>query len=187
MALLIYKKKIFLFLCKGLEEFCQLLRPFARALTFVGGDQYPTLSMMYPTVRHLFKNLDQMENELTNVDVIEMHKNLRESIISRWSDPEMVGWLASFLDSRFKELSAASPTTQREVLWELREKIELSNYTNNLPTTNKAPDTEMSSFFDDEIEFLSSSQLILKFKFISQFCKSLNMIWKTHIMKNIIP
>ncbi|CAG8765117.1 8930_t:CDS:2, partial [Ambispora leptoticha] len=126
----------------GLKELCQLLRPFARALTFVGGDQYPTLSMMYPTVRHLFKNLNEMENKLTNIDVIEVYESLRESMVSRWSDSEMIGWLASFLDPRFKTLSAALSTMQQEVLQELRENIEISYHTNNLPTTNSAPDTE---------------------------------------------
>ncbi|CAG8638264.1 11807_t:CDS:2, partial [Cetraspora pellucida] len=98
----------------GLKELCQLLRPFARALTFVEGDQYPTLSMMYPTVRHLFKNLNEIENKLTNIDVIEVYESLRESMISRWSDPEMIGWLASFLDLCFKTLSAVSSTMQQE-------------------------------------------------------------------------
>ncbi|CAG8563125.1 6499_t:CDS:2 [Ambispora leptoticha] len=100
----------------GLVELCQLLRPFARVLTFIEGDQYPMLSMMYPTVRHLFKNLDSIENKLTNIEVIEMYEGLCESMVSRWNDPKMVRWLASFLDPRFKTLSAASSTTQQEVL-----------------------------------------------------------------------
>ncbi|CAG8517499.1 8447_t:CDS:2 [Cetraspora pellucida] len=67
----------------GLEEICQILRPFAQALTFIGSDHYLTLSMMYPTVRHLFKVLDQIEHILTNLEAIEMHQSLRTSMVSR--------------------------------------------------------------------------------------------------------
>ncbi|CAG8800846.1 14006_t:CDS:2, partial [Cetraspora pellucida] len=56
-------------------------------------------------------------------------------------------------------LSAASSTMQQEVLQELCENIEISYHTNNLPTTNSAPDTEMSSFFDDRIEPSSFSPI----------------------------
>ncbi|CAG8517522.1 6214_t:CDS:2, partial [Cetraspora pellucida] len=143
----------------GLEELCQILRHFAHALTFVGGDQYPILSMMYPTVRHLFKNLDQIEDKLTHPDIIEMHKGLRSSMISRWDDPEMVGWLATFLDPRFKTLSAASPTIQQDVFQEIHKRIKLSHQTNDLPSINQAPTTEMSSFFDDGNELSSLSPI----------------------------
>ncbi|CAG8699491.1 5845_t:CDS:2, partial [Cetraspora pellucida] len=108
----------------GLKELYQILQPFARALTFVGGNQYPTLSMMYHTIRHLFKSLDQIEDKLTNIEVIEMHQSLHKSMVSRWNNPEI----------------------------ELRKRIELSHHTSNLPTTDKVSDMEMSSFFDDGVE-----------------------------------
>ena len=75
-------------------------------------------------------------------------------MIQKWSNG-----LLHFLDPCFKPLSAASPTTQREVLQELHEKIELSPHTNNLPTINKAPDTKMSSFFGNGIDPSTSSPI----------------------------
>ncbi|CAG8740352.1 19212_t:CDS:2, partial [Cetraspora pellucida] len=136
----------------GLEEICQILHLFAQALTFIGGDHYPTLSMMYPAVRHLFKVLDQIEYMLTNLEAIEMHQSLRTSMF------------ATFLDPCFKTLSTTSFTIQKEVIKELCKKIELSNQKNTLPTTNQALNTEMSSFFDDEIEPSSLSRIDTEFQ-----------------------
>ncbi|CAG8789793.1 2676_t:CDS:2, partial [Cetraspora pellucida] len=93
------------------------------------------------------------------IDRNDMYESLQESMVSRWSDPEMIGWLASFLDPYFKTLSATLSTMQQEVLQELYKNIEISYHTNNLLTTNSALDTEMSSFFDNRIEPSSFSSI----------------------------
>lgn len=66
----------------GLEELCHLLHPFARASVFMSGDQYPTLGMMYPIIRHLFKILDQIRDQLVHPSVIETHQSLYSSMAS---------------------------------------------------------------------------------------------------------
>ncbi|CAG8613492.1 57_t:CDS:2, partial [Cetraspora pellucida] len=96
--------------------------------------------------------LDQIEYTLTNLEAIEMHQSLRMSMF------------VTFLDPRFKTLSTASPTIQKEVIKELRKKIKLSNQKNTLTTTNQALDTEMFSFFDDGVEPSSLSRIDMEFQ-----------------------
>ncbi|CAG8750623.1 9834_t:CDS:2 [Cetraspora pellucida] len=98
------------------------------------------------------EELYQMENILTYPSIIEAHKTLRTSLAFRWDDPKMDGWLATFLDPRFKTLSIVSPTMQQETIQELRRRLELSQQEENIPITNQVSKTDMASFFGDEIE-----------------------------------
>ncbi|CAG8526017.1 13438_t:CDS:1 [Cetraspora pellucida] len=131
---------------------------------------------MYLIVQHLFKNLNQIEDELTYSDVIEMHQYLHTLMTSQWNDLEIVGWLATFIDPQFKKLSAASSTIKQKVFWKLCEKIEFSHQTNNLSTINQASATEISLFLMIKSNSPPYLQLTLSFKCIYLFYKSLNMI-----------
>ncbi|CAG8509803.1 604_t:CDS:2 [Ambispora leptoticha] len=103
---------------EGLEELCDLLNPFARASVYIS------------------------ENRLTHSSVFRTHQFLRKSMLTRWKDPKMFGWLAITLDSRFKSLTAAS-----------------SNPAHSTTTL------DMATFFDDEAETSSPVDVELQIYF----------------------
>ncbi|CAG8817786.1 7056_t:CDS:1, partial [Cetraspora pellucida] len=50
----------------GIKELVNLLKPFAHATKFMSGNNYPTLSMMLPTICKLQEHLFQIETKLTH-------------------------------------------------------------------------------------------------------------------------
>lgn len=145
---------------QGLEELSNLLHPFAQASIYMSGSHYPTLSMMYPIMYRIFKHLNQIECNLTHISVIDTHKHIRESLNARWEDPKMTGWLATILDPRFKSLTIATSTMRNAVIHELRRKIMQSElFNSNLTETIVATSNNISSFFDDQEDLNSFSNI----------------------------
>lgn len=185
---------------QGLDELCKLLNPFARASVYMGGSQYPTLGMIYPTIQRLFRHLDQIENQLTDPFVIDTHNSLRDSVQRRWEDPNIVGWLAMLLDPCFKSLSNAPPNKRDDVINELKRRVNLSIYESHKDsvTSNPIKASDMSSFFEEEVESTPSSldielQIYLsippmpKYELTDPLYKNNNPLiwWKEH--RNTLP
>ncbi|CAG8818307.1 25586_t:CDS:1, partial [Gigaspora rosea] len=67
-----------------------------------------------------------------------------DSMSARWESPQIEAYVASYLDSRFKNLSFASNEKKKRVLDFLSEMI------NATETTNTSTQTEMDRFYDGE-------------------------------------
>ncbi|CAG8660249.1 18001_t:CDS:1, partial [Cetraspora pellucida] len=124
----------------GIQELVELLGPFAHVITIVGGDHYPTLSMMLPLVRILQEHLYQKEETLTHPIIHDVRDEIELSFGERWKEPGPEGYVAAMLDPRFKNLGfepAKFESTKDKLKCRMMEYIENNNYSlpnNNLPT-----------------------------------------------------
>ncbi|CAG8714721.1 13881_t:CDS:2, partial [Racocetra fulgida] len=133
----------------GIQELVELLGPFAHVTTIVGGDHYPTLSMMLPLVRILQEHLYQKEETLTHPIIRDVRDEIELSFGERWEEPGPEGYVAAMLDPRFKDLGfepAKFESTKDELKCRMMEYIENNNY--SLPNNN-LPTSLLSSLFEE--------------------------------------
>ncbi|CAG8805809.1 20231_t:CDS:2, partial [Cetraspora pellucida] len=89
-----------------IRDFIDLLHLFHKAIEFLSGSNYTTLSIMVPTIEELINHLNNMNNEF---DIINEVKNtILNNLISHWSSPSKYKLYAFLLDPRFKRLSFCS-------------------------------------------------------------------------------
>ncbi|CAG8637175.1 12357_t:CDS:2 [Racocetra fulgida] len=115
----------------GLKELINLLKPFACTTTLMGGDIYPTLSLMLPTITTLQEHLFQL------------------NLADRWEDPKIEGYLAAILDPKFKNLGFASEKFEETKNY-LRQKMLMLNkdeYLNEQPVEKLF--SNLASFFNN--------------------------------------
>ncbi|CAG8797176.1 3015_t:CDS:2, partial [Dentiscutata erythropus] len=125
-----------------LEELTLLLGPFAQTTKLIGGTQYPTLSMILPTISLLFTHLYQMKESLTSSNILNICHQIEDSMTKHWEAPLMKAYIASYLDPRFKSMSF-----DKEKKKEVQEMIAEMIKTN---TINTPEQTEMDQFFDGD-------------------------------------
>ncbi|CAG8556312.1 7748_t:CDS:2 [Ambispora gerdemannii] len=131
---------------KCLNELVILLKPFATATTLLGGSQYPTLSQMFSTFHKLFNHLDTMNSILIYLDIRIVLEKIRESLTRRWENSNILGYIASFLDPRFKNLAFISEERIQQIIEKLKK-----NATESIPTIFESSDNSAQiSYLQDQ-------------------------------------
>ncbi|CAG8704944.1 12877_t:CDS:2, partial [Dentiscutata heterogama] len=95
----------------SLDELAKLLYPFAQATGYIGGNQYPTLGMMIPTLIKLSRHLRDFYSTITSITVKACCHKINESMLSRWFELSLNSLIASFLDLRFKKMKTEPSST----------------------------------------------------------------------------
>nr|CAG8656639.1 5008_t:CDS:2 [Entrophospora candida] len=126
-----------------LEKVLLLLKPFEEATTFFSGAQYPTLSLMYPTIQKLKikyacdvtgrNRKDDNDNDesqkksnppprpnLNNIAMIFQQK-IYESLFDYWNQTSDIGLLATLLDPRLKKMVLFDYETRMRTIEKLNE------------------------------------------------------------------
>ncbi|CAG8633699.1 6280_t:CDS:2, partial [Gigaspora rosea] len=88
-----------------IQELVELLGPFANVTTIVGGDHYPTFSMMLPLIKRLQEHLFQKEATLKHSIVRDVCDEIELLFGNRWDEPGAEGYITTILDPRFKDLN----------------------------------------------------------------------------------
>jgi len=89
---------------KVIKELTELLNPFEMATRLLSGQQYPTLSLIYPTMLSLKNLLLTDFNHFKSSEVKLVRDEIQEDLSIRWDYPEDMGIYAAFYDPRFKDL-----------------------------------------------------------------------------------
>ncbi|CAH1768145.1 11743_t:CDS:2, partial [Entrophospora sp. SA101] len=126
-----------------LEKVLLLLKPFEEATTFFSGAQYPTSSLMYPTIQKLKikyacgvtgrNRKDDNDNDesqkksnppprpnLNNIAMIFQQK-IYESLFDYWNQTSDIGLLATLLDPRLKKMVLFDYETRTRTIEKLNE------------------------------------------------------------------
>ncbi|CAG8798696.1 9958_t:CDS:2, partial [Cetraspora pellucida] len=139
---------------KELDELILLLLPFAQSTKLIGGAQYPTLSMMLPTISLLSSHLRHIKSSLISPNILNICQLIEDSMSACWETPLMEAYITSYLDPRFKNLSFVSNEKKKRVLDFLSEMI------NTTKTTTNTLQTEMDRFYDGETsDYLVNNEL----------------------------
>jgi hypothetical protein len=141
----------------GIKELVNLLEPFAYATTLMGGDLYPTLSMMLPVIKALQEHLFQMERTLNHLTIREIRDEIELSFSERWEDPGPDGYLAAILDPRFKDFGF-EPTKFQSTKEILRQKMNVNINLFYSPTLNVEKNSK-SSLLDSLFNETTSSNI----------------------------
>ena len=88
---------------KVIKEITELLRPFEMATRLLSGQQYPTLSLIYPTILSL-KNMLLTDFNHFKSSEAKLVRDKIEDLSTRWDYPEEMGIYAAFFDPCFKDL-----------------------------------------------------------------------------------
>src|SRR3990170_4252279 len=89
---------------KVIKELTELLNPFEMATRLLSGQQYPTLSLIYPTMLSLKNLLLTDFNHFKSSEAKLVRDEIQEDLSIRWDYPEDMGIYAAFYDPRFKDL-----------------------------------------------------------------------------------
>src|SRR3989337_1575518 len=89
---------------KVIKELTELLNPFEIATRLLSGQQYPTLSLIYPTMLSLKNLLLTDFNHFKSSEAKLVRDEIQEDLSIRWDYPEDMGIYAAFYDPRFKDL-----------------------------------------------------------------------------------
>ena len=146
----------------GIVELVRLLEPFAKATGLISGSTYPTLSQMFPTLHCLFKHLDQLNLILTHSEIRKVHEKITQSIHTRYQDPKTTGFLATFLDPRFKSMIFATESEKIQTIAALKTKMTESTQigvqmAHTLHESEEESPSLMSLFYDDHLPAIQSS------------------------------
>ena len=103
------------------EELLLVLKPFDDATEIVGGEKYPTISIIAPLL-HKFINITLKEEESDSPITKEVKEAIREDLTTRYQSDEIQIMLnmAMFLDPRFKSLSFLKETEKAVILSHLK-------------------------------------------------------------------
>ncbi|CAG8769044.1 11481_t:CDS:2, partial [Dentiscutata erythropus] len=102
------------------------LEPFVKATSLIGRDTYSTLSLILLTITTLQEHLLKVESVLTHSVVHNVRNEIEFNIAGQWEDLVIEGYLASILDSRFKNLEFASEKFE-ETKTSLRQQMRMLN------------------------------------------------------------
>ncbi|CAG8671970.1 23252_t:CDS:2 [Dentiscutata erythropus] len=72
----------------GIQELVDLLGPFVHVTTIIGGDYYPTFSMMLLLIKRLQEHLFRKETTLKHSIIRDVHDKIELSFRNRWDEPE---------------------------------------------------------------------------------------------------
>jgi len=89
---------------KVIKELTELLRTFEIATRLLSGQQYPTLSLIYPTMVSLKNMLLINFNDFKSSEAKLVRNKIEEDLSIRWDYSENIRIYAAFFDLRFKDL-----------------------------------------------------------------------------------
>ncbi|CAG8649573.1 532_t:CDS:2 [Cetraspora pellucida] len=133
----------------GIQELVKLLGPFAHVTTIMGGDQYPTFSMMLPLIKILQDHLFENEAILKHLIVHDVCNEIELSFGNRWDKPGVEDYITTILDPRFKDLSF-EPEKLEPMKNELKHRMEaVKNINSTIPSIeNRLSSSLLNSLFE---------------------------------------
>src|SRR6185437_6135309 len=133
----------------GIQELVKLLGPFAHVTTIMGGDQYPTFSMMLLLIKILQDHLFENKAILKHPIVRDVRDEIELSFGNRWDEPGVEGYIATILDPRFKDLSF-EPEKLEPMKNELKRRMEAAkNINSTIPSIeNRSSSSLLNSLFE---------------------------------------
>ncbi|CAI2191739.1 6129_t:CDS:2, partial [Funneliformis geosporum] len=109
----------------ALEELILLLRPFVDTTNLTSSSTYPTLSLWFPTLHYLKEYLKNIIQTITSQSIVTVCNKILASLNKRWELSHMLGYIASFLDPRFKYLGFLLANQIEDTKQHLKHQIEL--------------------------------------------------------------
>eukprot|EP01103_Thecamoeba_quadrilineata_P000003 TRINITY_DN0_c0_g1_i3.p1 TRINITY_DN0_c0_g1~~TRINITY_DN0_c0_g1_i3.p1 ORF type:complete len:638 (+),score=44.70 TRINITY_DN0_c0_g1_i3:46-1959(+) len=141
-------------------QLLDILDPFLYITEILAMQEYPTASLILPTIKRLINKLTTI-NPLYHPAIQEIGKKIHDELISRTAELPQDLFLAALLDPRFKKLEMISDTERRRTLCRAQNEMSALNVDPSL--MNQVKESDRHSRFWNEPTQICENDEILRF------------------------